>query len=316
MDSKEARLPPLKSLRVFQIAAEQGSFKLAAEKLNVTQAAVSQQIRQLEAFIEVELFRRLSREVRLTAEGEQLLPYVQRGFGAFLEGMQVLSRDPNPNRLTITTVPSFAGSWLVPKLGLFQQRHPEISCHLSLSHAIENFSDGVNDIGVRFGRGNYPGLEAKQFSRDFNVPLCHPLLLQQLGGEPGAIGRLPLLIDDSPELDRMLRQFHAIFDNKCCGPTTNLTISDSNMLVDAALSGQGLALVRFSLAYELIERGQLVCPLPVYWHSPYSYYLVAPKGHFSRPKVEQFEAWIMEETAGIERAWERFRQQRGLKCID
>ena len=316
MNEKELRLPPLKSLRVFQLAAEQGSFKLAAERLNVTQAAVSQQIRQLESFLQLELFKRLSREVRLTGEGERLLPYVQRGFGAFLEGMQALSRDPRPNQITITTIPSFAGSWLVPKLGLFQQRHPDISCHLSLSHQVDSFSDGAHDVGVRFGRGDYPGLTVKPLSRDFNVPLCHPLLLQQQADNPNAIAHMPLLIDDSPELDRMLEQYYALFENQCCGPATNLTVSDSNMLVDAALSGQGLALVRFSLAYELIERGQLVCPLPVYWHSPYSYYLVAPEGHFLRPKVQQFEAWLMEETAEIERAWERFAGQRGLKCID
>lgn len=309
------RLPPLKALQVFQVAAQCLSFKLAAEQLHVTQAAVSQQIKLLESHLDVTLFERLNREVRLTAEAKLLLPHVERGFAAFSEGVRLLRQDPFPNQLTITTVPSFAGSWLVPRLGQFQQKHLDLSCRISLSHTLQNFSDGSVDVGIRFGTGNYPELDVTPLSPDYNLPLCHPSLVEQINQPGRSITELPLLIDESPELDRMIGQFI-----NCCGEggerSSSLLISDSNMLVDAALSGQGIALIRYSLAYKHIERGQLVCPLPIYWNSPYAYYLVTSPAHLKRDKVTKFSSWIKNEIEEIESSWAEFSKNNNMRCID
>ncbi|HET8905261.1 MAG TPA: LysR family transcriptional regulator, partial [Saccharospirillum sp.] len=155
-DSPFARLPPLNTLRCFALAAQYLSFKLAAEDLFVTQAAVSHQIRTLEEHLGVKLFERLNREVRLTPEGHALLPYVQEAFNSLNTGVSRLRADPNPDRLKVSVIPSFASAWLAPRLGSFRQRQPEYRVVLNPTHHVDTF-DGETDVALRFGSGRYPG---------------------------------------------------------------------------------------------------------------------------------------------------------------
>lgn len=303
------RLPPLKALRVFQIAAEVGSFKLAAEKLHVTQAAVSQQIRQLEEFFGEALFVRLNREVQLTPSGLRLLPFLQEGFASISKGAKELSADPNPDQLKITALPSFAARWLIPKLGEFQQQHPDISCFVSTSCELHDFSDDSQDVAIRFTTGGNTALDEQKIAPDYIVPLCHPMLKAKLDEQPGGLAQLPLLIDESEELEVINDQFKQMFG---AGSRVILQLQDSNLLLDAALNGQGVAPVRYSLAYEYLARGQLVPVSAHYWDSPFSNYFVAAKGHFGRRKVQFFLQWLTVEAAAIEQHWQRFHQQEQL----
>ncbi|MGH1430964.1 MAG: LysR family transcriptional regulator [Neptuniibacter sp.] len=303
------RLPPLKALRVFQVAAETGSFKLAAEKLFVTQAAVSQQIRLLEEFFSEQLFSRLNREVRLTPAGVRLLPHVQDAFGAIEQGCRVLAADPAPNQLKITSLPSFAARWLIPRLGSFQQAYPQYSCLVSTSCDLHDFSDDSQDLAIRFSSGGDAGLEERILTEDYILPVCHPLLLQEIESGQKKLSELPVLIDDSPEL----KEINSSFKQLCGGQNqVVLQLLDSSLQVDAALNGQGVAPVRFSLIYEYIQRGHLVCTLPYYWYSPYANYLVAPGSHFERPKVAAFSRWISEQAQTIDIHWEAFKKESGV----
>ena len=135
-------LPPLKSLHFFQVAAQQQSFKLAAEKLFVTQAAVSQQIRGLEAFLGCKLFERHAKKTELTEQGKQLLPFVERGFVQFNEGVQSIMGDPAPKVLRLSTLHSFTSLWLIPRLHEFQNMHPEIMVQLAPSNQLIDFRQG------------------------------------------------------------------------------------------------------------------------------------------------------------------------------
>lgn len=304
------RLPPLKALRVFQVAAESGSFKKAAEDLFVTQAAVSQQIRLLEEFYAEQLFERLNREVRITSAGARLLPFVQQAFSAIEEGSRILAADPSPNQLKITSLPSFAARWLIPRLGAFQQAFPQFSCQVSTSCDLHDFSDNSQDLAIRFAEGGSQGLTEKVLAKDYIIPVCHPDLLTKLESGSVTLSDLPLLIDDSPELKEINHAFKQRFGGL---NQVVLQILDSSLQVDAALNGQGVAPVRFSLVYEYLARGHLVCPLTCYWHSPYYNYLVAPESHFERPKVEAFSTWILQEAAMIETQWTQFRDEIGLE---
>jgi len=303
-----AQLPPLKSLLFFQHAARQMSFKRAAEELNVTQAAVSQQVRQLEEFLGVSLFERLNREVRLTTEGKRLLPHIERGFESFHVGLSELQLDPDPLKLTVTTVPSFAGHWLVSRLGSFQVEQPELSCHLSLSHQLETFKDSDIDVAVRFGSGDYPEFQSYWLADEYMVPVCHPLIWQQIQRNEKTLSDFPLLVDESPELKAVSAQFQQRYGGGLATRGT-LHLAQAGLLVDAVQAGQGVALVRYALACDLIEKGQLVCFDRVFWRSPYQYYLVAPKGHFERKKVALFHRWIKDELALVEEKWLRLNQQ-------
>lgn len=301
------RLPPLKSLQAFRHAAELGSFKAAAEQLHVTQAAISQQIKTLEAHLGLQLFRRGIREVELTSEGQQLLPFVSRGFGALEQGVEQLVDDPHPQRLTLSTVPSFASRWLVPRLGHFQNQAPDMNIRMTPGLKLETFDDGELDLTIRYGQGHYPGLQAELLFRDYLIPVCHPSLINPAEPVKPQLAGLPLLVDAGPDVAKVWPEFEALAGIRAEQSNTRLAATDSNMLVDALLAAQGLSVLRYSVVYELIDRGQLICPLFMTLPTDYHYYLVAPEHHFKRAKVKQFTQWIRQEIKEIEHSWQQFR---------
>ncbi|MBV1787207.1 LysR family transcriptional regulator [Marinobacterium sp. D7] len=305
------RLPNLKALQAFRYAGEQQSFKAAADRLHVTQAAISQQIRTLEEQLGIKLFKRLTREVVLSPEGRQLLPTVSRAFELLEQGLAALADDPAPDRLNIATLPSFASRWLVPRLGRLRDKAPELSVNLSPSLELASFTGTDLDVAIRFGRGDYPGLTAIKLFDEQLIPVCHPSLLVR--GEPmkRQLAGLTLLSDDSPDILPMWEVFQQrsgiSFDNGCA----RLQVNDANLLVEAALAGQGLTLMRFSLAYELLARGQLICPLPLCLKSEFDYYLVAPEPYFKRPKVRLLQEWLQAEFGDTRAAWAQFETHLG-----
>lgn len=302
------RLPNLKALQAFRHAGELQSFKAAAQRLHVTQAAISQQIKILEQQLGVALFRRLTREVALTPEGEQLLQAVSQGFALLEQGVAQLTDDPNPSLLTISTLPSFASRWLVPRLGRLQQAAPQLTVNLSPSLRLATFTGQTLDVAVRFGSGNYPGLRAVKIFEEYLIPVCHPHLLDTSQPIAPQLARLPLLLDDAPDMTTAWEDFQQQSGIVLEQSLARLQVTDSNMLVEAVLAGQGLSLLRYSLTHELLARGQLVCPLPLWLKSRYDYYLVAPEAHFKRAKVQQFEQWLRAEFATTQSAWQQFQR--------
>ncbi|MEH6580112.1 MAG: LysR substrate-binding domain-containing protein [Amphritea sp.] len=304
------RLPPLKALLAFRYAAEAQSFKIAAQHLHVTPAAISQQIKTLEQHFGMMLFRRLTREVELTKEGRQLLPYISKAFTIMEDGVAALAQDPEPNRLTLTVLPSFAGRWLVPRLGGFQQQMPDVNIHLSPSLGLASFDASDLDLAIRFGRGEYPGLTSRLLLEEYLLPVCHPSLIQQDRPIPQQLAELPLLADDAPDMENVWPKFQQALGVQLRQEATRLHVSDSTMLVEAVLSGQGFAMLRYSLAYELLERGHLICPIPIYLKSEFDFYLVAPEANFQRHKVRQFEDWLRQEIKVIDTSWTAFHTAR------
>ena len=302
------KLPPLKSLQAFRFAAEAQSFKVAAQQLHVTPTAISQQIKTLEQSLGITLFKRLTREVVLTQEGRQLLPYISKAFAAMEDGISKLTYDPEPNRLTLTALPSFAGRWLVPRLGRFQQQVPEVNIHLSPSLGLSSFEGSDLDLAIRFGRGEYPGLTSRLLLEDHLLPVCHPSLIDKNRPIPEQLAELHLLEDVAVDIEMARRVFQDALGVEFRQESTKLRVSDSTMLVEAVLSGQGFALLRFSLAYELLERGHLICALPMHIKSVFDFYLVAPESNFKRPKVRKFENWLRKEIQSIETSWETFHE--------
>lgn len=289
-----ADLPPLTSLRTFWFVAEHNSFKRASEHLFVTQAAVSHQIRQLEDFLGVSLFERGNREVRLTKDGQRLLPYVQQGFSALRAGVTLVKDDSDPHVLNLSVIPSFAARWLVPRLGEFRQRQTDIRVRLTPSLRLETFSDGEMDLAIRYGTGQYPGLRSEFLLRDSLLVVASPAFVDAHKPTLAAMATLPLLEDTSPEelgwSEWFKRQKLSEPDTARC-----LIIADASMLIDAALAGQGMALVRRSLVQNFIDQGALTKVFALELESPYGYYLVAPEAHFVRAKVKVFVHWMKEE---------------------
>ena len=154
-------LPPLASLRIFEAAARLGSFKLAATELGLTASAISHGIDAIQASLAVQLFERRGRAISLTPAGRDLLPYVSEGLSMIAVGATRVSARFDRKRIAVSVAPSFASSWLVPRLARFRSRHPDVSLTLDTSHRQTLFPlDGV-DIAIRRGRGPWPGTAAK-----------------------------------------------------------------------------------------------------------------------------------------------------------
>jgi len=286
-------------LRYFLVAAQTLSFKQAAEELFVTQAAISQHIKTLESHLGVQLFIRGTRRVSLTEDGKRLMPHIQAGFDSFNKGVALLSEDANPDVLNVTVVESLSTRWLVPRLQFFQEQHPEIRVRLEPCNRVKDFSGTDIDLALRFGEGEYIGLESRFLLKDKYVLVCHPSLIKS-SLTPQDLYQLPLLEESGPVTGEAWQSFLTRYNLKENSFKKVLEVDDSTVtIIDAALAGQGFAMLRYNLIYQQIQRGQLISLFDFSHPSAYSYYLVAPSHHFSKQKVQLFEKWLIESLAEI-----------------
>lgn len=299
------RLPSLKSLQTFRYAADELSFKGAARKLTISPAAVSSQIRSLEAFLGFQLFERLTREVKLTREGKDLFRHIDSGFHELERGIALFSANPDPYRLTVATVPSFATRWLVPRLELFQKQYPKTVLSLVPKLQLSNFQEDRIDLAVRFGEGHYPNLQSKKLMEETLVAVCHPSLPIPPELSSQQLRELPWLIDDSEDVLESWRQFQKTVGVEIPDESIRFKVTEASTLVEAVVSGRGIALLRHSLVQGLIESGVLYCPIDASVKSRFSYYLVAPEGNFRMQKVKDFIDWISAEAEKCSTEWLR-----------
>ena len=171
------RLPPLKSVHYFEVAARLQSFTKAANELNVTHSAISHQIKALEQWLGQPLFERKTRQVRLTEAGKRFLGPVKTAFEQLSEGAAEITRFGKDRPLTVTALPSLAAKWLVPRLSDFQRQHPDIQVRLSATSTVEQIGGRDIDLGIRFGRGRWDGLESELLAENDIFPVCAPSLI-------------------------------------------------------------------------------------------------------------------------------------------
>jgi LysR family glycine cleavage system transcriptional activator len=284
-----ARLP-LNAVRVFEAVAAQRSFSAASEALHVTTAAVSMQIKSLEQYLQVRLFRRNRRDVQLTAEGESLLPFVRRGLDELELGFRAV-KSARGSALVISVLGSFLQRWLLPRLPDFRAAHPKIDLQVRASMALADFARDDVHVAIRFGRGGWPRLHAERLMDDWVVAVCTPELLKRYGRlrGPGHTGDYPLVHSSSEPWERWLT---ANGEGKEMWPMTGLAFDDSVAVVHAAEQGQGLALVRWSLAAGQIAEGRVVLAHPQALRFASSYYFVCPEPYLTLPKVAAFRDWM------------------------
>ena len=291
------RLPPLNSLRAFEAAARHLSFTRAAEELHVTQAAVSHQIKGLEDYLGRKLFRRLNRALLLTDDGQAYLPSVSKAFELLNEATAHLLRSRTPGPLTVSVLPSFAARWLVPRLGKFRQAHPDIDLRIDPSTRLTDFSLGDVDVGIRYGRGKYPGLRADWLMTEDIFPVCSPALLrgEHPLREPSDLKHHVLLHDDGHGEWRTWLLAAGADD---VDPTHGSIFTDSSMVIQAAMAGQGVALARGVLAADELAAGRLVRPFKLSLPTEYAYYFVSPEDTAEQPKIAAFREWLLAEARG------------------
>lgn len=295
-------LPPLSALRAFEVAARTLSFKQAAEELRVTPAAVSQQIKALEDHAGRPLFRRLTRALALTEAGAKAAPEVTDAFDRLERAYATMRTGGRAGPLTISLPPSLASKWLVPRLGRFQALYPEIEVLIDATSRLVQFDRDRVDMAIRFGPGRYPGLMSERLFASRTVPVCAPSLTQGADGLRGVedLRRFPLLHMQETGAAAM-EDTWALWLKAACArdidPTRGPRYNTHSLLVDAAVAGQGVALVEFVFAEEELKRGTLVQPfakLPLFLEE-FGYHLVFPAHVLEDTRVAAFRDWVLAE---------------------
>lgn len=284
-------LPSTPSLRTFEVAARLLNFTRAAEELNLTQGAVSHQMRELESLLGARLFVRRSRGLALTEAGADYLPFVREALERLRAGGEALSRSGRDNVLTVTMSPNFANKWLVPRLGDFAAAYPEIDLRISAARRHVDFAaDGI-DLGIRHGTGDWPHLHVARLCPEWFYPVCSPAyLVENTVRVPGDLTGVRLLHDQ----DRARwREWLVAFDVDPAASELGPIFSDTSLAIDAAVAGQGVALARSALAALDLKAGRLVRPLAESVPAPIAYWIVCPRATAEAPKIAVLREWLL-----------------------
>ncbi len=298
------KLPPLKSLHAFEAAGRHLSFTEAARELNVTPGAISQQIRILEEFLEIKLFKRMNRAIVLTEAGQIFLPMISAGFEQIIEAVTQVRQKLNDGPLTITSAPSFVSKWLIPRLASFKTQYPHIDVRIDTSDRLVDFTHEDIDVGIRFGNGEYPELETLfLFSFDL-IPVCSPALLKQGGGlqEVSDLKNFTLLHSNYDEVDPGWPDWAMwlkVVGADDVDPGHGIYFNQSDLLFQAAMDGQGVALLANVMAEPEIAAGNLVQPFSVRLPVKLNYHLVTSPQKARVEKVIALREWIIAESADL-----------------
>lgn len=301
------KLRSLKGLEAFEAAARHLSFAHAAAELGVTPAAVSQRVRALEQTLDLKLFVRHARAVELTAVGQSALDALSTGFDHLEKGYRQLSGAGASNRVVVSTNPSFAARWVIPRLHRFQEAHPDISVRLDTTSDLVDFRAQAVDLAIRQGRGRYPDLHSQLLLRDHALVVCHPRLQAGLGRDQNSewSGKLPLLhVDWDMETEaaptwRRWCEFNGI---ERLDTNDGIRFSMEDLAVRAALAGLGYALVTHVFVSDELAKGQLVPATPRAMDMPtvFQHYVVHPQGDDRLPAaVKAFKDWLLGEAGAI-----------------
>ncbi|WIA61503.1 LysR substrate-binding domain-containing protein [Stenotrophomonas sp. BIO128-Bstrain] len=286
---------PLLALRAFVETGRHGSLKAAAAVMGVTPGAISQQLKLLQARTGVELFTRTRHGVALTAAGAQVHPALLRAFDQIQDGMATLDAIHARQTLTISTVPSFAAAWLVPRLGRFTARHPEIEVRVEASSALADLRRDRIDIAIRHGLGEYPGLVSRPLAAPVLLPVACPTLLAEGPPIHSPVDCLqyPLLQDsDRSDWSLWFRALGLPADPRIeRGPA----FDDDVLLIRAAEAGQGIALVRDLYVDAEVASGRLAVVLDQPWPTRFAYYAVTLPGAEETPSIAAFLGWLQDE---------------------
>jgi LysR family glycine cleavage system transcriptional activator len=289
-----ARLPSLNGLRAFEAAARHLSFTVAASELNVTQTAVSHQIRRLEEELGIRLFVRQNRALALTPEAKDYLPGVRAAFNDLRLATDRLLRKDDDHVLTVSTLASLAAKWLLPRLATFQESHPGIDVRITTSPGLVDFRNGDVDAAIRYGRGHWPGTRAEWLTADELFPVCSPVLLE---------GDKPLRCPEDLAHHTLLHSSGGYDDDwrlwlTAAGLPSNiskqpgLTFDLIFLTLQAAIDGSGVAMGRTSYVEADIAKGRLVVPFKVTLPADAGFYLVSPEAKADPPKLRAFRQWL------------------------
>jgi LysR family glycine cleavage system transcriptional activator len=289
------KLPSPIALRAFESAARHLSFTRAADDLNVTQAAVSHQIKLLESELGFPLFIRLTRRLMLTHEGQTLYSSVYEAFNKIEETLDKIDSGHGEQVLNVSLTPYFSSKWLTIRLSRFWSLHPNIDLRLHHTANPGSFDQNDIDLAITWGLDDWPNLDSKQLIRSRVIPVCSPSLISSTNPLSSVedLANHMLLHENDYTLWTLWFERAGVKDITF---NRGSTMDDSNVLLQAAIDGQGVALGSDILCKDDIKFGRLTIPFDPSLSIPYSYYIVYKPGSLKRPKVNAFYEWLLEET--------------------
>lgn len=290
-------MPSLNALRAFEAASRHLNFRLAGLELGVTQGAVAQQIRALEAELGLKLFERHPRTLALTHNGQRYAAGVRRSFEMLAEATRSLR--PEPLHVTVSVTPTFATKWLIPRLADYTRLHPGVDLRVLATERLSHFHTEAVDLAVRYGRPPFgPGLAADLLFEECLVAVGSPLLLHHAGPPDTAdgTGRYVLLHDSQSAWADYLAQYQP---TKLPGhaashpPPQAIWFNQTTLAIDAALTGQGIALVQKDFVAQDLSTGRLAKVFEEEAHTGAGYYLVSPRKQRAPEVVAGVRVWLL-----------------------
>ena len=305
------RLPPTAALRAFESASRHLSYTRAADELNITQSAVSHQIRHIEELWELKLFLRQGRSLVLTEAGQVLAPIVREFINRLTNKLAELK--PNEERaasLRVSLLQSFAFKWLVPRLGQFSRIHPNINVWISTTEDLIDFNMNEVDVGIRLGHGGWSGLFEEAILREYVFPVCSPRFLSRINPpeQPADLLRYPLIYRHSHDICPRWRDWFTDAGVKIKSLPKGSKFPDTSMAVQASIDDFGIALARSAHVEDDLASGRLVKLFDVLSPSSVAYYFVCPKGREEEPNIKAFHDWVTKETVRSQREFDRVAQ--------
>ena len=295
-DAMARGLPPLNALPSFEAAARHLSFSKAADELHVTHGAVSRAIRNLEDHLGVRLFERATRSVRLTPVGTSYAAEVRDALDQLAAATITATGQQSSGALNVSALDGFVAKWLVPRLFRFRQAHADIDVRLSTTDKLADFvSDGI-DIAIRYGRGQYPGLESHLLVEEDVFPVCSPALIE---------AAVPLRTPDDLKNHTLIHHDYYVDWSmwlmwagiKGVNPHRGPAFRSTEHAVQAAILGEGVVLGPSALVGDDLAAGRLVRPFEISFPAELAYYVVYPPLALRREKVRAFRDWLLAEAA-------------------
>lgn len=290
-------LPSLRALRAFEAAARHLSFARAADELHVTPAAVSQQIKALEAELGIVLFQR-GPHLTLSARAQDVLAEISEGFDSLERATARLRCVRQDGPLVVSMPPTFAARWLIPRLERFHAAHPGIDLRLMTTPRLVDFATEDVDGAVRYGSGRYAGLDAILLKSEMVLPVAVPSLAEKLK-TPADLLTVPLLHNQAMNWDSGHPDWIRWLTDNGVEVPRNPTIrsfNDATLLIEAVTAGLGVALTWRGMIREDLRSGRLVAPFPGRWLK-HAYYLVSPPWRRTNQSWSAFRDWILAEAA-------------------
>lgn len=289
------------ALRAFEASARHLSFSLAAEELNLTQSAVSRQIRMLETQLRVKLFHRVRQRISLSSAGRSYFPQVQECLSRLEEAtLDLISHQGTGGVLNLAILPTFGTRWLIPRMNSFARLHPHVTVNFSTRAVKFDFATERLDAAIHFGALSWPGVVSDRLMGENVVVVCSPSLARKRLRNLGDLAHHTLLQHTTrPQAwQEWLGAVGAQHVHALKGPR----FEHFSMVIQAAVAGLGIAVMPEFLVQQELDSGELVVPFDQRVASSHAYYLVYPEEKRDLPALQSFREWLLAEVASAERA--------------